>query len=146
MKEPFPLSADDIDLKWRIEEGGIGLTASTDPTGTAYIGPYSLNRSGDPISMPMSFRHDRLMCHLVAGYIHDQPIVVFIDAEVTALGLHVRYVPPVLIQARGYDRFKFAAWGTEAPRYHMSIFPANSNEPEPPDFKILSDPKKIQGH
>jgi len=129
MKEPLPLNADDIDLKWGIEEGGIGITASTDEAGAAYIGLYPLNSLGDPIGAPLGFRHDRLMCRVVVGYIKRQPIVVFIDAEVTVRGLEAHFVPPAIIKARGYDRHKFAAWGSEAPRYHLTVCPANSNWP-----------------
>ena len=135
MKEPLPLTAEDIDLKWRIKEGGIGLTASTDEAGIPCIGLYPLNSLGNPIGAPLSFQHERLMCRLVAGYIKRQPIVVFIDAEITARGLDARYVPPLIIRARGYEPHKFAAWGSEAPCYHLTVCPANSNWPVPQSSK-----------
>jgi len=129
MSEQLPLNADDIGLLWPIEEGGFGITASTDEAGLPYIGLYTLNRLGDPMSPPLHFQHQRLMCRLIAGYIRRHPIVVFIDAEVSCRGLNVRFTPPTIIKQRGYKNLKFAAWGSEAPRYHFTIFPANSNKP-----------------
>ena len=127
----LPLAADEIDLKWRIDEGGIGLVAGTDPDGAPYISIYPLNSFGEAMGMPARFQHGRLMCRLVAGYSRRQPIIVFIDAEVTMRGLTVLYVPPLLIKKRGYDRHRFVAWGEEAPSYRLTICPANSVRSEP---------------
>ena len=142
MSEQLPLNAEDIDLKWHIQEGGIGITASTDETGLPYIGLYLLNRMGDPISFPISLQHQHLMCRLVAGYIKRQPIIVFIDAEVTVSGLNVRFVPPAVIKQRGYKKHTFVAWGSEGPRYHLTVYPANSNQPDLMDnsHDALDDP------
>ena len=129
MRGPLPLGAEDIDLKWHIEEGGIGLTACTDQKGLPYIGVYLLNRLGNSMGAPLSLQHDRLMIRVVAGYVRRHPIVVFIDAEITAKGLEARYEPPDFVVARGYERHKFAAWGSEAPCYRLTVHPANSNWP-----------------
>jgi len=129
MRPSFPFNAEEIHLTWPIKEGGLGVTASTDDAGNPYIGLYSLNSRGEPTGWPSRFRRARLMANVVAGFMEQKPITVFIDAEVTMRGLGLTVSPPPFIVVRGYERHKFMSWDSEAPRYAMAVSPVNSNWP-----------------
>jgi len=128
MSFQLPLDADEIHIKWQINEGGIGLTAFTDNAGLPYIGLYPLNSLGDATGLPVRFQRRRLMANIVAGFAQREPIVVFIDATTTPRGLELTVCPPLLIARRGYERHTFVAWDSDAPRYVMSVHPVNSNK------------------
>jgi hypothetical protein len=145
MSNQLPLDAEEIHIKWRIDEGGIGVTAYTDEAGLPYIGLYPLNWEGQPTGLPVRFQRRRLMADVVAGFLKRKPIVVFIDAEATARGLELTTDPPPVIVARGYERHKFSSWGSEAPRYAMIVHPANSNWPIIPYPRGLSHEPSAHG-
>jgi hypothetical protein len=126
MVMPLPLNALEIFVEWRLDNHGLGVTAFTDEAGLPYIGLYPLDWSGIPTGLPTYFQRRRLMADVVVGFVWGQPIVVFIDAEVTVRGLDLRLCLPVLLTPQGgYPRHLSARWGDPAPKFHG--FPANNN-------------------
>ncbi len=122
---PLPLHAQDIFVEWPIEGGGIGVTAYTDEAGLPYIGFYPLNWEGKSVGKSFDFQRSRLMSPVVAGFIGRKPIVVSIDAEITAHGLSAWFCVPVYMAPKNYPHHLSAPWGSEAPRYRMIFNPAN---------------------
>ncbi|MGB9152970.1 MAG: hypothetical protein WCD70_07770 [Alphaproteobacteria bacterium] len=124
MKPPLPLNAGEIYIKCRIEKGGIGAIAFTDEAGLPYIGLCPLNWEGQIIGLPCRFQRQRLMADVVVGFNGHKPIVVFMDAEITELGLSLR----LCLSAESAHQHHFSVpWGSSPPSYRLTIFPANSN-------------------
>ncbi len=132
---PIPINAGEIYVHWRIDGGGIGVTAFTDETGKPYIGLYPLNWNGDACGPPVYLQRMRFMADIVVGFMSHMPVVVFIDAEIDGWGLRVRLEQPRYIAAGEYPRHISARWGESPPRHRLLLNPANSNGPYPFYFK-----------
>jgi hypothetical protein len=134
MTPTLPLDAGEIYVHWRIDGGGIGVTAFTDEGGNPYIGFYPLNWNGDPCGPPLYFQRMRLMADIVVGFTSRKPVVVFVDAEVNQRGLQVRLSEPLYLTRFGYPRHISARWGDPPPMHRLTLYPANSNWLVTPHF------------
>jgi hypothetical protein len=128
MTPPLPLDAPEIFVEWVTVEGGIGVTAFTDDKGRPFIGLYPLNRMGSPNGLPILFRRRRLMTDVAIGFRGREPLVIFIDVEVSERGLSLIVCIPATDTLR-YERHTFARWGSDRPRYGFLACPVNSNWP-----------------
>ena len=137
MTVALPLDASEIYVHWRIDGGGIGVTAFTDEAGDPYIGFYPLNWNGDPCGPPLYFRRMRLMADIVVGFTSQKPVVVFVDAEITTRGLQVRVDQPLCMAHLGYPRHISARWGDPPPMHRMTLYPANTNWVINPYFREI---------
>ncbi|MGB9152203.1 MAG: hypothetical protein WCD70_03845 [Alphaproteobacteria bacterium] len=125
MTTALPLDAGEIYVHWRIEGGGIGVTAFTDEAGDPYIGLCPLNWNGDPCGPPLYLQRMRLMADIVVGFMSRKPVVVFVDAEITSHGLQVRISEPPHLTRFGHPRHISARWGDPPPTHRMILYPAH---------------------
>lgn len=125
---PLPPNSGHIYVEWVRTEGGIGVSAFTDDQGQPFIGLYPLNRMGSPNGLPCWFRRGRFMSDIVIGFRDRQPIVIYIDVEVSERGLSLIVGVPFQGEFR-YHRHSFAPWDSPQPRYGFIAGPANSNWP-----------------
>ena len=119
----LPLDATEIYVNWRIDGGGIGVTAFTDEAGEPYLGIRALDWDGNPCGFPIYFRRTRLMADIVVGFVSRKPVVVFIDMELDGWGLRVRLNQPTTMQALGYPRHLSARWGGHPPTHRLLLYP-----------------------
>jgi hypothetical protein len=122
MASLLPLCASPIHVTWRLAEGGIGVTASTDVLGLPYIGLYHLTGQGQPSEHALRFQRQRLMANIVVGTKNRVPLVVFIDAEITLRGLSLRVTVPHTVNLREYTRQVSAQWDSAPPSYGAEKF------------------------
>lgn len=110
MNWPFPLSAPEISVEWHKEECGLGVTAYTDEAGLPYIGLYQLDFEGIPCGQPIYFQRQRLMADVLIGLNNLKPVVVYIDADISARGLDVRLCLPLGVIGQKEPRHLWAHW------------------------------------
>jgi len=127
MNALLPFGVRDAYVEWTTAEGGLGVVAFTDDVGLPFIGLYPLNRMGHPNGLPCWFQRSRLMSDMAIGFRNGEPVVIFIDAEVSDWGISlIVYMPrsnaPYLLERR-----LSARWGSMPPRLGFSTCPANSN-------------------
>ncbi len=125
----LPPASGRIGVVWQIAEGGIGVTARTDGTGEPYIGLYPLHPGGAPAGRPVESPRSGLMIRLVAGQSRGREIVVFIEAEVSPRGLHVRVLPGNAAWPDYVERLS-ARWGDPSPQFPDCAAAANWTEVE----------------
>lgn len=128
---PLPFSEDPIFVDWFDQKiGGLRVSAWTDQSGNPYMGVFTLNRLAKPNGLPCWYERSNFMSPIVIGFdSNDHPIKVFLDAGITARGLHAALHLPWEPRAlMFYHERLFARWGSEAPSFGFMSLASPSSE------------------
>jgi len=128
---PLPFSQEPVFVDWRRPDiGGLRIAAWTDKSGNPYLGVFTLNRTGKPNGLPCWYERQRFLSHVLIGFDDkEEPVKVFLDAEVTTRGVQASLQLPWLpAHDYFYHRRLFARWGSEALTLGFKIDPSNDKE------------------
>ena len=122
--QKLPCDAETIHAEWPIKEGGICAYAWTDESGQAFVAVKTLNRIGKTTGIADWHRCRIFDSDMVVGFTDENPLVMRVHVMVTRKGLELTIrMPREVKSARDFVEKRFAAWGSDAPTFSLTLVP-----------------------